>query len=561
MSEPEGPHLATPEVRRSRTISLVWLVPLAALAVGLWLVIDAWREQGPVVTLELPNAEGLEAGQTRVRLLDVDVGLVTALDVADGLDRVIATVEMDRDARDYLRGGTRFWVVRPRVGAGGVSGLSTLLSGSYIAVAPGEGERTMHFVALSSPPPVVPVEPGRTFVLTTGRLGGVARGSGVYYRGLRVGQITDYRLLDGDRGVEIDLFVREEAADRVRIDSRFWLANGITFGLSGAGVRVEMTSLEAFLAGGVAFRSPADSIAPVAAAGQRFRLFANEQDAEDAGGAHSVVLLAAFDGNVGGLREGSPVLFRGVRVGRVADVHFEFVSQTGAIRALVRFELFRQDLLIDGASPLLEARELLDRLVQRGLRARLATVNFVTGELAIGIDEVADAAPAAIDWTTVPPTFPTAPGSFDQLQATLQEVLTAFADLPMEELTEDVRRILGGAAEALSRPELTTSIVDAGTAAAGLAAIVRMLEGELPTILGSIESTVGDAEGGMAELRASLVAARGVLERAERLMQGAETVPYDTQRLLQELRLLTRSLTSFVDYLERNPEALLRGRR
>jgi paraquat-inducible protein B len=245
----------------------------------------------------------------------------------------------------------------------------------------------------------------------------------------------------------------------------------------------------------------------------------------------------------------------------VLDVRFVFDSATQVIRVRVRFELFQRDLLVDAGQPLLEARELLDRLVEGGMRARLATVNFVTGELAVSIDEIADAAPAAIDWTTLPPTFPSAPGSFDQLQATLQEVLTAFADLPLEELTEDIRRILRGAADALSQPELATSIVDAGTAAAGLAAIVRLLEGELPAILGSIESAVGDAEGGMAELRASLVAARGVLERAERLMQGAETVPYDTQRLLQELRLLTRSLTSFVDYLERNPEALLRGRR
>ncbi|TVQ34422.1 MAG: MCE family protein [Geminicoccaceae bacterium] len=550
-----------PEVARSRTISIVWLVPLFAVGVGLWLSWDAYRQRGPVITLQLSNAEGLEANQTRVRLLDVEVGMVTDLAVAPDFSHVVATIKMDKAAEAYMVEGTRFWVVRPRIGPGGISGLSTVLSGPYIAVAPGEGEPTTEFAALTVPPPFAPPEPGRRFVLTTENLGGVARGSGVFHRGLRVGQVVDYRLMPNDRGVEIDVFVPEEAAELVRTDARFWLANGIEFHLDATGLRVEMTSLEAFLAGGIAFRSPLDSLAPTAPDGQEFALFRTPQDAEDAKGAGTVTYMAYFEGNIGGLRTGSPVLFRGVRIGRVLDVRFDFDPVTASIRVPVRFEVFERQLFVDDDAPSVTARRQLDALTAQGLRARLVTLNIVTGDLAIAFDEVADPPPAAIDWAHDPPIFPTVPGSFDELQASLQDVLRTFRGLPLEELAEDFRRIVQGAADLLTSPGLTDGLDEAGAAAAVLRTLLADLQAELPGLLATAERTLGEADAGVRELRRAIAGVTDVVQGVDRLVDGAQTVPYDTQRLLQELRLLTRSLNQFVDYLERNPEALLRGRR
>ncbi len=561
VDRPEDDDALPPEVARSRTISLVWLVPLAAVVAGLWLLWDAYRQRGPEITIELPNAEGLEANQTRVRLLDVEVGMVTDLTVAPDFSHVVATVKMDRDAEPYMVEGTRFWVVRPRIGPGGVSGLGTLLSGSYIAVEPGMGEPASSFTALVDPPPLAPPGVGSTFVLTTNQLGGVSRGSGVYHRGLRVGQVTDYRLLNDDKGLEIDVFLPAEHADLVRGDAQFWLANGIEFAFEGGSFRVAMTSLEAFLTGGIAFESPAGSAAEPATNGVTFALYGTQQDAEDARGAGTAPFVAYFDGAIGGLRPGSPVLFRGVRVGRVVDVRFEYDEDTGTIRAPVRFELFERRLFVDDLMTPDEARSHLDVLVGRGLRARLATLNFLTGDLAIGFDELASPAAATIDWDHDPPVFPSVPGSLDELQATLQDVLTAFQRLNLEELGDDVRNILGGVANLVNAPALTQGIDDVGAAAAAARVLVEGIEAQLPSLLAALQGTLQGADGSVRDLRRVLGTTTDLLRSVEQVVDGAQTVPYDTQRLVQELRVLTRSLTQFVDFLDRNPEALLRGRR
>jgi paraquat-inducible protein B len=563
MAEPErvDDEALPPEVARSRAISLVWLVPLVAVVAGLWLLWEAYWQRGPEITIRLPNAEGLEANQTRVRLLDVEVGMVTGLRVAPDFSHVAATVKMDKDAEAYMVEGTRFWVVRPRVGPGGVSGLATLLSGPYLAVEPGPGAPASEFVALLEPPPLAPPASGRRYLLTTTELGGISRGSGVYHRGLRVGQVTDYRLLDEEQGFEVDIFLPDDTADLVRANSRFWLANGIEFSFEGAAFRVEMTSLEAFLAGGVAFESPPGTNAGAVADGARFALYGNPQDAEDARGAGTVPFVAFFDGAIGGLRVGSPVLFRGVRIGRVVDVRFQLDAASEAIRAPVRFDVFERQVFLDDSVGELDGRMLLDALVARGMRARLATVNFVTGDLAIALEEVASPTPATIDWDQDPPVFPSVPGSLDQLQATLQEVLTAFQRLPLNEIGDDFRRIVAGAADLLNAPALTVGIDDAGAAAAAVRSLVEAIEAALPTVLASLEGTLSGADGSVRELQRTLSAATVTLRAAAEVVDGVQTVPYDTQRLIQELRILTRSLTGFVDYLERNPEALLRGRR
>jgi len=188
------------EVKRRRGISIVWLIPLVAGAIAIWLGYTTLRGQGPTITIDFDTAEGLEAGKTKIKYKDVEVGVVDDVELSADLSHIVVTASMVKNAESYMNEGTRFWIVRPRIGAGGVSGLGTLVSGAYVEVDPGEGEPTTSFVGVEEPPPITSDVPGTRFVLEAAQLGSLDRGAPVYYRDLRVGQVLGHELAEDKQG-------------------------------------------------------------------------------------------------------------------------------------------------------------------------------------------------------------------------------------------------------------------------------------------------------------------------------------------------------------------------
>src|SRR3954449_10004801 len=181
--------------RGRRRFSVVWLVPLVAGAIAALLAVPTLREQGPTVTIAFKTAEGLEAGKTKVRYKDIEVGTVQDVRLSDDLRGVVAVAELRKEVEPFMRAGTRWWVVRPRVGVSGVSGLGTLISGAYVGLDPGQGERALSFAGLEEPAPMTSDTLRLRFSLHAEALGSVDQGSPVYYRGLKVGQVLG-RTLD-----------------------------------------------------------------------------------------------------------------------------------------------------------------------------------------------------------------------------------------------------------------------------------------------------------------------------------------------------------------------------
>src|SRR3954447_4518477 len=246
-----------PAVKRGRRrFSVVWLVPLVAAAIAAWLAVTTLREQGPTVSIVFKTAEGLEAGKTKVRYKDIDVGTVQDLRLSDDLKSVVAVAELRKQVEPFVTEGTRWWVVRPRVGASGVSGLGTLLSGAYIGLDPGQGRRTLSFTGLEEPPPIASDVPGRRFSLHAEGLGSVDQGSPVYYRGLRVGQVLGYTLEDTRRTVTFEVFVDAPHDRLVRDTSRFWNASGIDVSVGAGGGAGAARKLQTTLARGGAVGTP-----------------------------------------------------------------------------------------------------------------------------------------------------------------------------------------------------------------------------------------------------------------------------------------------------------------
>lgn len=308
--------LARPEIHKTSNWSAIWVLPLLALLIGLWLLWRALSEAGVEITVHFPDGEGIQVSKTQVMYKGIAVGKVIDLHVSEDIQGVDATIEINREARDYLSAETRFWLVKPRVSLAGVTGLETLVSGIYIAVDPIKGEPVREFTALREPPPLSDRLPGLHITLKADRLGSLDEGSPVFYRQIKVGQVKSYRLAEDQRTVEVQIYVEPAYAHLVRKHTRFWNASGINFsgGLSGFKLRTE--SLVSIATGGIAFATPehrADS--PPTDPAIPFRLY-DDFEAAEAGLRVSLKL-----DNVGGLQPGrTPVIYNGVQVGTLKSI-------------------------------------------------------------------------------------------------------------------------------------------------------------------------------------------------------------------------------------------------
>ncbi|MGH7185631.1 MAG: intermembrane transport protein PqiB, partial [Pseudomonadota bacterium] len=254
---------------------------IVAALIGAWLAVQAFIERGPTITVKFKTAEGLEAGKTKIKYKEVDIGLVTEVVLGEDRKTVVATAELSKQAESFLIEDTRFWVVRPRVAGGQVSGLGTLLSGSYIGIDPGKGTTSRRkFTGLETAPIVTGDRPGRQFVLRADELGSLEIGSPVYFRRLQVGEVIGFKLAQDGTEVSFRIFVRAPYNRFVTAGSRFWNASGVDVALDAAGFRVQTQSLTSILLGGIAFQTPPDvKPGPPSEPNTEFTLFANQGEA------------------------------------------------------------------------------------------------------------------------------------------------------------------------------------------------------------------------------------------------------------------------------------------
>ena len=279
-------------VRPRRWIAWVWIVPIAAAGVVVWLAYRAIAERGPEITISFSAAQGLQPGQATIQHLNAVLGTVTSLQLTHDMRRVIVRARMNRQAAPYLTDSTIFYVVTPHVGVEGISGLSTIVSGTYIEMYPGrEGKARRHFVGLDSPPIVPPGTPGGSFILHAPDLSSLTRGSPVTYRGVDVGVVTDYSLAGDGHDVNVTAFIHAPNDRLVHPGTRFWNAGGVAMTLGAQGLQLRANSWQQLLAGGVAFdTSPAAMAGAPSPAGTVFQLYDNEQAAM--GGPSGPPLLA-----------------------------------------------------------------------------------------------------------------------------------------------------------------------------------------------------------------------------------------------------------------------------
>ena len=527
-------------VRRSR-ISLIWLIPLVAAVIAAWL---GWRtvsQEGSTVTLTFRGADGLAAGQTRVRHKAVELGQVETIRLSDDMSHVIVTMKMRREADPYLTDNARFWVVRPRIASGSLSGIETLVSGSYIEMDPGTrgGERTTEFTGLEQPPGVRTGEPGRTFTVNAQRLGSLGPGAPVFYRDITVGEVLGYDIGDGTGPVAVQLFVRAPFDGFVRHGTHFWNASGLSVQIGSEGVHVEVASLQAVLSGGVAFDSPRRSKADAqeAAPGTEFPLFNNYSEAQASGYSTKLAFVTYFESSVRGLARGAPVEFFGIQVGTVSSVALELNPATGDARVRVRLEVQPERIMSEDEVKTDDTVESTRRLVQRGMRAQLQTASYLTGQRVVALDFLPNARPADVTMEGGDIVLPSQGGGLDNILVAASDIAGKLDRLPLDQIGQNLNGALRSATGAMASVQDLVKKADAG-----LTPTLR----RLPEITASLQ----DAAAKAGRTFGSIEASYGNNSQFQRELERAMTQVGDTAR---SIRLLA-------DFLDRHPEALVRGR-
>ncbi|MFW9266112.1 MlaD family protein [Pseudomonas sp. NR3] len=337
--------LPTAKTRPASNWSAIWVLPLIALIIGGWLGWRAYNETGIEINVRFESGEGIQVNKTEVVYKGMTVGKVKDLTLDDegNSKGVIATIEMNKEVEQYLKTGTRFWLVKPSVSLAGITGLETLVSGNYVAISPGEGESTRKFKALAEEPPLSDAKPGLHLTIKADRLGSLDRGSPVFYKQIQVGQVKSYSLSEDQRAVEIKVFIEPTYASLVRKHTRFWNASGISIDANLSGVKVRSESLASIVAGGIAFATPENrKDSPPTDPSLPFRLYEDFEAA--AAGIRVKVKLSDFEGLQAGR---TPVMYKGIQVGSLKTLKVD--PDLSSASAELTLDPLAEDYLVAGA--------------------------------------------------------------------------------------------------------------------------------------------------------------------------------------------------------------------
>ncbi|HDR9484651.1 TPA: MCE family protein [Burkholderia aenigmatica] len=507
--------------------SLVWLVPLVAALIGIGLVVKSALERGPEITISFRNADGLEPGKTRVKYKDVEIGTVKTIKLAKDLSHVLVDVQLTKDADTFAVKDSRFWVVRPRVGASGVSGLGTLLSGAYIGVDAGRSKiDAITFSGLETPPAVTGDQRGTQYTLRGDSLGSLDIGSPVYYRRVQVGQVVGFSLDPLGTGVTFTVFVNAPYDQYVHANSRWWQASGVDLRLDSSGLKLNTQSLATVILGGIAFQAPVDQPAgAVATHDTVFALGADETQAMRDPDGERVPVVMNFNQSLRGLSVGAPVDFRGIVLGEVTNIGIDYDPKAKGFTMPVTMNLYPErlgkrfrDTIRSKGEP--ARREILQRLVEHGLRGQLRMGNLLTSQLYVALDFFPTASAVKLDVNRETIELPTVPNTLDELQVQVADIAKKLDKVPFDQIGANLNSTLANANKLFQ--QLDTQVAP--------------------------------------EARDTLSAAKRTFTTAEATLQQDSPLQSDVRGALKELTQTLRSLNMLADYLERHPESLLQGK-
>jgi paraquat-inducible protein B len=379
--------IETPQIEPQRHYALwtsIWLVPLIALLISGWLIYHHYSQIGPEIRIAFAGSDGLVAGESVVKFRDLVVGKVTRIELQPDGDGVVVVARMSKEIETYLNTDTRFWIAKPQVDYKGVSGLDTLVNGTYITMHARKGIGGVYeFRGLSKP--YRSKDEGVYYHLRTHRLNNIYVGAPVHYHNLQAGVVEEVRLSENRNDIDLKIFIRHAFVDLINISTRFWYQDLVALKFEDGDVKVEVAPLLSVFTGSISFDTKLDKDYPPVEENHIFRLHNKQSDflKHKIGGEVETpeTFRMSFAGEINGLHEGAPVRYEGFKVGEIDQAHIFYNSKTHLMEADIRVTIdtsFFDDTEHNGTVNLMHA-------VANGLRAELKNSNPLMRSLYIDL--------------------------------------------------------------------------------------------------------------------------------------------------------------------------------
>ncbi len=460
----------TARIENIKRWSPVWIVPIVTVLIGGWILFYHFSHQGPEVTLITSDADGIVPSKTAIKSRSVDIGTVESTELSSDLRHVEIKARLNAGMEKMLHTDSVFWTVKPQIGREGVTGLGTLLSGSYIELQPGtQGEQPEQYQLLDSPPLAGPDAKGIRVLLDSAKAGQLNPGDPVLFRGFRVGSVETSKFDTAKRMMMYQLFIQSPYDRLVTTNVRFWKDSGIAVDMSASGMRVEMGSLTTLFSGGVSFDVPDGS--PVGEPAENkadYHLFDDQRSIQESMYTEHTDFLMFFNESIRGLEPGAPVEFRGIRLGTVEKVpyvipgRFETLNNDYRIPVLIRIEPGR---FASSVGTNFNIQQHLQEGRLHGLRASLKTANLITGSLYVDLDFYNNVpqftGPDSVSGYEV---IPTMVGGFNQMQQKVMAILDKVEKLPLAPMLTEATGTLKESQKTLRNLQTTLDNVNKITA-------------------------------------------------------------------------------------------------
>jgi paraquat-inducible protein B len=511
---------------KKRGISTVWIVPIVALVIGGWLMLQSFSQKGPTVEIIFKSAAGIQAGKTVVKYKDIEIGKVTDVTFTDGLDSVRVTAELKKNMKPYLSENTRFWVVQAKLGVGEVQGLDTLLSGVYIVMDPHEGKQSIRrFKGLDQIPVVSAGDKGHTFILKADSIGSLNVGSPIYYKKLKAGSLASFKLDPDGKKVTLEVFIKAPFDKLINDKTRFYNASGIRINMNADGLDVQTESLVSLMMGGLAFENfPVHRRGAPVSKDFVFSLYESRKDAQKIHYKRELYFWVYFDESIRGLSVGAPVEFRGLKIGEVVNFSLIGNADTAEFKIPILIKIEPERFLIIGKNQTTGNEvnvPVFEKLLQKGFRAQLKSGNLITGELYIDLNLYPDLPPAPLRKEYEFYVIPSIPATIESLKHNLQIVLKQIASIPFKEIGDEMKDILVNI-RTTTIPQVNSSVKT-----------IDNLMKDTDRMMRSLHNNYLDKN---AEINKKLI------------------------KLLDEMTRTSKSIKHLTDYLERHPESLIKGK-
>lgn len=541
-----------PEIKKANRYSLLWLFPLVALLIGLSLAYQHLSAIGPTITIQFSTADGIEANKTKIRYKDLDIGTVNDISLTDDMQNVVVSAQMTTTAAPLLKKDSELWVVRPQISAAGITGLSTLISGSYIAIDPGTSDSSStHFIGLEKPPLTKVSEPGVRIKLATNNTKGLNTGSPVYYWGFKVGQIEQIYFNEKIDLIYVDAFVNSPYDKLINSNTKFWNASGFDFRVSANGADFDMKSLETLVLGGISFSTPMSLLSDNLTLDSNtvFTLYSSEQAINQPTSFDKQYYVLYFDDSIRGLSTGAPVEFNGINVGEVVDIRllYDDASKKAVIPVLIDIEVDRIDRVNSQNTG--QDKDIISALVSNGMHASMETGSLLTGEKFIRLS-MQPGTPGELtqDHYSSYSVLPVSGNSLNQITDNVSALIAKINQLPLKSLVKSANDVIdeaGGTITAARRVLEEPGIQNLGNS--------------LQSTLTSIQSASNNAGSMLKSAKSEIASLSQQLENTLYGLSPDSSLYYSLQQTLNNLQMAAKSVDRLAKMLDEKPNALILG--